>query len=162
MSEVKPHNRWLVWVGFLISLLLMIYPLSPQLQWFRPEWVALLVIYWTIKLPLQVSLTPIWLLGLFLDVLEGSLLGLHALALMGVVYVCLLTYQRFQNYVLWHQSLLVFVMVGIHQLVDNWVHSLSGSAAQSLIFLLPALISALAWPLLWIVLEQVRVRYRIT
>jgi rod shape-determining protein MreD len=162
MSLGKPNNRWVIWLGFVVALLLMVFPLSPSIQWLRPEWIALLVIYWIMVLPQQISLSALCAIGLFLDVLEGSLLGQHALALMGTAYVCLLSHQRLRNYVLWHQALVVFMMVGIHQLVDNWVHSLSGSAAQSLVFLMPALTSALMWPVLWLVLERWRVRYRVT
>jgi len=66
-----------------------------------------------------------------------------------------------RNYTLWHQTFFVFVIVGLHQLVDNWVHSLQGNAADSLVFLLPAFTSALIWPLVWLILERIRVSYRI-
>ena len=111
--------------------------------------------------PQQMSMLAFWAIGLLQDILEGSPLGLHALALMGVAYVCLLSYQRLRNYVLWHQALVVFVIVGVHQLVDNWVHSLSGAAADSLRFLWPAVVSGALWPLVWLLLERWRLRYQI-
>ncbi|BFM14945.1 rod shape-determining protein MreD [Maricurvus nonylphenolicus] len=163
MSLDKAHNRWVIWLGFFVGCLLTVFPLSAQMQWLRPEWIALLVIYWTLVMPLQISITLLWVVGLFLDILEGSLLGSHALALMAVVYVCLLSYQRLRNYVLWHQTVIVFMVVGIHQLIDNWVHSLTGSSASSpLVFLMPAFTSALVWPVVWLVLERFRVQYRVT
>lgn len=159
---VKAHNRFIIWLSFLVALLLMIFPLGRESGWLRPEFVPVLVIYWVLVMPQQSSLLFIWVLGCFQDLLEGVMLGQHAMALMVVAYVCLLSYQRMRNYTLWHQTFFVFVLVGLYQLVDNWVHSLQGHAAPNLVFLMPAFTSALMWPLLWILLEQLRVRYRIS
>jgi rod shape-determining protein MreD len=162
MELVKAHNRLVIWLSFLLALLLMIFPLPQEAAWFRPEFVPMLVVYWTLVMPQQSSMLFIWVLGCSQDMLEGGTLGQHAMALMVVAYVCLLTYQRMINYTLWQQTFFVFVLVGLYQLVDNWVHSLQGNAAHSLIFLLPAVTSAVIWPVLWLLLERLRYRYRIT
>ena len=54
------------------------------------------------------------------------------------------------------KSGLTFVLVGIHQLIAQWVQSLQGGGAASFVFMLPALTSALLWPLLMPVLRGVR------
>lgn len=159
---IRAHNRFIIWLSFLIALLLMIFPLGRESGWLRPEFVPMLVIYWVLVMPQQSSLLFIWGLGCCQDLLEGVMLGQHAMALMVVAYVCLLSYQRMRNYTLWHQTFFVFVLVGLYQLVDNWVHSLQGHAAQNLIFLMPAFTSALMWPLLWICLERIRISYRVS
>ncbi|NIB41848.1 rod shape-determining protein MreD [Pseudomaricurvus alkylphenolicus] len=162
MALVKAHNRWVILMSFLAALVAMSYPISTTGIWLRPELIPMLVIYWIMVLPQQSSILQIWCVGCIQDLLQGTPLGLHAMALMVVAYVCLLSYQRMRNYTIWHQTFFVFVIVGLHQLVDSWVHSLQGSAAQTLVFLLPAFTSALLWPLLWMVLERLRVGYRIT
>ncbi|MAZ89662.1 MAG: rod shape-determining protein MreD [Cellvibrionaceae bacterium] len=158
---VKSHNRYMILVTFFVALVLAIYPIGSTNGWLRPEFVPMLVIYWVMVMPQQSSIFSLWCLGCAQDLLEGVALGQHAMALMIVAYVCLLSYQRMRNYTLWHQTFFVFVIVGLHQLVDNWVHSLQGNAADSLVFLLPAFTSALIWPLVWLVLERIRVSYRI-
>lgn len=159
---VTAHNRHVIFLTYLIALLLMVVPIGWENNWLRPEFVPMLVIYWVMVLPQQSSLLLLWLLGCFQDLLEGAMLGQHAMALMIVAYVCLLSYQRIRNYTLWHQTFFVFVLVGLNQLVDNWVHSLQGSAAPTLVFLLPAFTSALIWPVVWTLLEFLRMRYRIS
>ncbi len=161
MNMVKSHNRYMILVTFFVALLLAIYPIGSTNGWLRPEFVPMLVIYWVMVMPQQSSIFSLWCLGCAQDLLEGVALGQHAMALMIVAYVCLLSYQRMRNYTLWHQTFFVFVIVGLHQLVDNWVHSLQGNAADSLVFLLPAFTSALIWPLVWLILERIRVSYRI-
>jgi len=161
VNMVKSHNRYMILVTFFVALVLAIYPIGSTNGWLRPEFVPMLVIYWVMVMPQQSSIFSLWCLGCAQDLLEGVALGQHAMALMIVAYVCLLSYQRMRNYTLWHQTFFVFVIVGLHQLVDNWVHSLQGNAADSLVFLLPAFTSALIWPLVWLVLERIRVSYRI-
>ncbi len=162
MSLIAAHNRWVIAVTFVIALLLMIVPLGWKSGWLRPELVAMLVIYWVLVLPQQSSMLLFWLLGCVQDLIEGVALGQHAMALMVVAYVCLLSYQRIRNYTLWYQAFYIFILVGLHQLVNNWVHSLHGSAAPSLAFLLPAVTSAMLWPALWLLLERLRQSFRIT
>lgn len=150
----------LVVLSFALALLLSIVPLPESWAWFRPEFVALLVIYWVMAMPEQLGVGLAFTVGLTQDVVESAILGQHALALLALAYVCMLSYQRIRNYALWQQSAWVFVLIGIHQLFWNWVHSLDGIAAQSLIFLAPALISALLWPFVLILMENLRLRTR--
>lgn len=144
------HNPKLgaVFISFLVASLIMLLPLPSGWAWVRPELVVLVVIYWTVTLPDHVGVGMAFLMGLVQDVLENALLGHHALALVALAYVCSLSYRRIRNFALWQQSAWVFVLVGIHQLLWNWGSTFSGRTADSLIFLLPALTSALLWPLI--------------
>lgn len=160
MEFQQKSNLSLVAVSFLLAMLLSILPLPIDWAWFRPEFVALLVIYWVMALPDRMGVGIAFAVGLVQDVVENATLGQHALALVAVAYVCVLSYQRIRNYALWQQSAWVFVLVGIHQLFWNWVHSLNGPAAQSLVFLVPALVSALLWPIVLIAMEALRLRTR--
>jgi rod shape-determining protein MreD len=161
MMEFQKNPRLGVLVlSFLLAMLLGVFPLPQGWAWFRPEFVALLVIYWVMTLPEQVGVGTAFAVGLVQDVVENAMLGQHALALVAVAYVCALSYQRIRNYALWQQSAWVFVLIGIHQLFWNWVHSLAGSAAQSLVFLMPALISALLWPAVLMIMAWACLRTR--
>jgi rod shape-determining protein MreD len=101
-------------------------------------------------------------LGLGLDVLEGAVLGQNAFALVMVSLLSLVLYQRLRVYSLSQQASVVFVLVGINQLVCQWVQNLEGAGARSLFFLLPAFSSALLWPVVLHVLRGLRRRYRVS
>lgn len=160
MEFQQNPNFGLLTISILLAMLLSILPLPDGWGWFRPEFVALLVIYWVMALPDHVGIGAAFVIGLVQDVVENVTFGQHGLALVAVAYVCVLSYQRIRNYALWQQSAWVFVLIGIHQLFWNWVHSLAGPAAQSLVFLLPALVSALVWPVVLILMEWLRIRTR--
>jgi rod shape-determining protein MreD len=141
---------------------LAVLPLPAWLQWGRPEWVALTLIYWCIALPQRVGIATGLLLGVGLDVLEGSLLGQNALALIAVALLSLILYQRLRVYSLWQQAGVVFMLVGINQLICQWVQNLEDIRALPRLFLLPAFSSALLWPVVLHILRGLRRRYRVS
>ena len=96
-----------------------------------------------------------------LDVLEGAVMGQNALALMVVVALSLVLYQRLRVYSLGQQAGVVFILVAINQLICQWVQNLEGIGAGTLSFLLPAVSSALLWPVVFHLLRGLRRRYRV-
>lgn len=162
VALVKPHNRWIITASYLLALLLSVFPLFYEARWLRPEFLALFVVFWAIRLPQQLSLLWVLVAGCWLDVLEGVVLGQHALALVLVAYLALLTHKRMQHYVSWQQMLVVMAIIAIHQLLDNWIHSFQGGAAANFDFLMPAFISGLLWPLIRVGLDRLRSQFRVT
>ena len=126
-----------------------------------PKWTALIVIFWVVMLPHRIGITVSWFVGLFLDLLEGNLLGQNALALSVISYVLLILYQRMRMYALWQQSGVVFVLVGFYQLLCYWVLGISGVAFDNMYFFTPALMTALCWPVVWVVLNRVSLVFNV-
>jgi len=160
-----PHhwNSYLVILAsFAVAFVLAVYPLPMEWRWWRPEFVLLVAIFWISVFPLTISLFFLCFLGLFQDLLEGVPFGQHSLSLVIVSYICILSYQRVRNFALWKESCWVFVLVGLAQLPDNWVQSMTGRPLAGLLFLAPAFSSALIWPLLRMLLDRISRHYRIT
>ena len=140
----------------LAALALSIYPLPMWLMPARPDWLALLVVYWVVRNPGGFGIGWAWLLGLLLDGVEGGVLGKHAFALSVVAYASLAIRPRLILYTLPQQMALVFVLVGIDQLLCHWVQNLTGRSTPSLMFLMASLTSALCWPLLAVTTGRLR------
>ena len=162
MVEQGPHGYLAIALSFLIALVLAVLPLPQWLLWGRPEWVALVLVYWVIALPHRVGLITALVLGLVLDVLEGAVMGQNAFALVVVATLALTLYQRLRVFSLWQQAGVVFVLIGIHQMLCQWVQNLQGAGAVTLLFLLPAFSSALLWPFVLHSLRGVRRHYRVS
>jgi len=158
---MEAHNRWFILFTFVVGLLLSVMPLPLDWQWFRPAFSALLVIFWTTRMPQDLGVGVAWVVGLVEDIITGATLGAHALSLAVLAYFSLLTYQRTRAFNPGQQLMWVFVLVGINQLLDNWVHSLSGKSVPGLVFLWPALTTALLWPLVTPWLQQVAGRLQV-
>jgi rod shape-determining protein MreD len=159
--EQGPHGYWVILATFLVAYVLAVVPLPQWLLWGRPEWVALALIYWSIALPHRVGMVTALLLGVGLDVLEGAVIGQNAFALVVVAMLSFTLYQRLRVFSLWQQAGVVFVLVGINQLICQWVQNLEGVGARSLFFLLPAFSSALLWPVILHYLRGLRRHYHV-
>ena len=159
----RHHGGWIITVTFLLAALLTVLPLPEWMESYRPEWVALVVIYWVMALPDRLGLFTAWVSGFFLDVVEGSLLGMNALALALVAYLALSLYQRMRMFTAVQQSSTVLILVGIHQLLSFWVLTAnSQNTAPNLIFMISALSSAIVWPFVFLGLRFLRRTFRIT
>ena len=162
MFQQGSHGYWLIVTSFLVAFVLAVLPLPQWLMWARPEWVALVLIYWAIALPHRVGILTALILGFMLDSLEGAVLGQNAFSLVVVALLCQTLYQRLRVFSVLQQAGTVFVVIGINQLVCQWVQNLEGVGSPSMLFLLSAVSSALLWPVVLHVLRRLRRHYWVT
>ena len=117
----------------------------------------MVLIYWAMALPYRVGIGSAWAAGLVLDVLEGSTLGVNALALVVVAYVALSLHLRMRMFSTLKQSGLVLALVGLNLMLCNWLQIVTGQTVSSnLMFLMAAVTSAVIWPSLFQLLRQIR------
>lgn len=160
---LSPGNAgWVIALSLVVAELFNVFPLPFWAQWGRPEMVALVLIYWVIAIPERVGIIVAWLVGLTQDIVEGAPLGQNALALAVLAYLALLLYQRLRMYTPLQQAGVIFMLVGLNQILCNWVQTLTGAVTPDMLFLLPALVSALIWPLLSEFLRLIRRAYAVT
>ena len=162
MVDPKANGRGIIAATLVIAILLSVIPLPEWARWARPEWVAMVLIYWVIALPHRIGIGSAFVTGLVLDVVEGSPLGENAFALAIVAYLALILYQRLRMYAFWQQSGIVFVLIGLNQLLCHWVQTLTAKVAPTMLFLLPALVSALLWPTVMLTLRRIRRQFAVT
>ncbi|PCJ38951.1 MAG: rod shape-determining protein MreD [Moraxellaceae bacterium] len=136
--------------AFFVAYLLAITTLPHLLEFLRPEWVALLVVYWVIAIPHRVGVIVAWFVGLFHDVLVGAVLGQHAMSLAILAYITFVLHMRIRVFPMWQQSLSVLLLVGVYLLSMLIIQRTVTLSHWTLWYWLPAVSSALVWP--WIVL----------
>jgi len=162
MVGPSANGRGIIAATIAIALWLSVIPLPDWARWARPEWVAMAMIYWVIALPHRVGVGVAFCVGLFLDFVEGSPVGQNAFALAIVGYLSLILYQRMRMYAPWQQSGIVFVLIGLNQLLCHWVQTLTTKVVPTMLFLLPALVSALLWPTVFVLLRKIRRQFAVT
>lgn len=158
------HSNSHAGAGFIIFSLLVAYVLSivPLPEWAnagRPAWVALVLIYWVIAQPHRVGVISGWLTGLMLDVLLGNVLGLHALALAIIAYTTYVLHMRIRVFPVWQQCLAILILVGIYMLVNLMIMRAVYMTAWTMLYWLPAVVSALMWPWVMLVLDVLQNRF---
>ncbi|MBM3202787.1 rod shape-determining protein MreD [Candidatus Woesearchaeota archaeon] len=162
MPTIKLRVFYVVSLSLILAMGLRIMPL-PKL-WFQanPDWVALVLLYWTMAIPERVGLGTVWLVGLLTDVLIGRVMGQHALAYTVSAYFGLRLYQRLRLYPLPQQSLWIMLFLLINQLLIFWTQSLGDTPAMNWVYWMPSLTGAMGWPLVLILLRRIRRYYGIS
>lgn len=125
------------------ALALTIVPLPAAVQPFRPDWVAVLLLYWSIRMPGRFGLVTGFFMGLALDALTGALLGQHALALVIVLYLSERFHLRIRAFPVSQLAGTAFVLLGLYRFVLFWVDGVTGPSDPGLERLAPVLSSAI-------------------
>ena len=160
MRERKASGTGAILVTILLAGLLAILPLPDALALGRPEWLTLVLIYWVIALPQRIGVFWGFGVGLFQDVLTGSVLGQHAIALAVVAYIALAVHKRLRVFPPLQQAVVVFLLIGTGSLLAYIVQNAVGRALLPPVWvLLPALVSALIWRPVFAVLRWTRRRF---
>jgi rod shape-determining protein MreD len=162
MSGVQHHHGGpTIVLSFIIALVLHMVVLPEWLAPLRPDWVALVLIYWCIALPDRVGVTVGWVSGLMLDVANGALLGQNALTLAIVAYLALRLHQRIRLFPLWQQSVSILLLVLLHLMLVLWIKGTIGQSTETWAYWLPAISSMLLWTPVFLTLRQLRRNYRV-
>ncbi len=150
----------LILISFFVAMVLAVFPMPELLNYVRPEWVAMTLIFWVLAMPTKSGILLGFCMGLLLDVLEGHTLGQSALAMGLLGYLCQVLYPRLRLYLPIQQSLMVFVLVGLYQLVNYWAESMLVGQTET-VLLSPALGSAVLWPIWHGILHWIRMSMRV-
>ncbi len=161
MTLMRHHGSWVIWASFIVALTLTMLPLPHWAELFRPEWVALALIYWCMALPERVGVGVGWSMGILLDVVKGTLLGQNALALTLIAYLTLRLHQRVRVFPLWQQALFVFILVALDQMLVLWIKGIIGQPPGTWLYWLPSLTSMLLWPWVFLILRDMRRQFQV-
>lgn len=141
----------------LLAMSLNILLLPSALKNLNPDWVLLVLIYWTLAIPEKIGVFNAWFVGIILDVLTGRLLGQHALAYALISFVCLKLHKRLRQYPLTQQSLFIFVSLLFSRTLVFWIENIQSSTEFTLIFWLPVFMGTLLWPIVFSALRCIRI-----
>lgn len=142
----RPRIGWAAFSTLFAAYALTIFPLPQVLESFRPDWVAMTVIFWIVSLPSWFGIGLAWLCGIVLDALVGTLLGQHAFALAVVAYIAFKFHRRIRVFPIWQETFAVFVVLTLYHLLLMWIEGTAGRDL-SLNYLSPVLTSVIIWPI---------------
>lgn len=153
------HNWMVIVSSIIVALMLSLLPMPEWAMWARPAWVLMVLIFWAMTLPHRVGVLTAWFTGLAVDLLNGSLLGAHALAYVLVIYLVLGMYTRLKMYPLMQQGFWVLFFVILYQFVMYCVQGFIGELPSSHLYWLSSLTTMLLWPWLFVLMRDCRRRF---
>lgn len=161
MSIEKHHGGWVIIASFLAAFMLSIVPLPIWAVEWRPDWVAMVLIYWCIALPQRVSVASGWFAGLIQDVLSNVLLGQHALSLSIVAFFSVQMHRQVRVFPIWQQAIFVALLIISSHFPEIWIRGMLEQQPLGWSFIFPAISSMLLWPWLFVLLRDLRRHYRV-
>jgi rod shape-determining protein MreD len=154
------ESRSLIFLSLVAAVLLSLLPLPEVLMPFKPYWVAMVVIYWSLETHGTISLGLAFLVGLVLDTLSGSLMGLHALSLVVMVFLVQRFRSRLRFFPPWQQALSVLGLLVNDRIILIWISVFLDEPLPTWKYWLPPLVGMALWPWLFLGLDRVRARVR--
>ncbi len=150
---------WLIGLSFILALILSIVSLPAWAQPWRPLWIPLVLAYWSMALPEHMRLSAVWALGLFVDILQGALLGTHAMGMMLFAYAVIFAHGRLRILPRAHQALSIGMYLLAYKTLEELISELLGRSQWNWAWWTPVLSSVLFWPMVFLLLRQLRRRY---
>ena len=158
MSNARALRQLPVLVTLLIAFMLMITPVPAAAEPFRPDWLALGLVFWAMTVPRSYSVGIAWLIGIVLDVAQGTLLGQHALALCVIVYITAKFHLLMRVFPLSQLTATVFALLALYQFLLFWINGVAGVTAPAVFYWGPVVSGTIVWPFLSIMLSGLRYR----
>ena len=151
-------GRLPVIMTIILSIMLMVMPLPDWAEPFRPDWVALTLIYWAMMMPRTWSVGSAWMVGIVVDVAQGTILGQHALALCFVVFVTVRFHLLMRVFPMQQLTATVFALLALYQFILFWINGAAGIDVPLSSYWGPVITSTLFWPVMMAFLSGIRMR----
>jgi rod shape-determining protein MreD len=158
MMREERVRRLPMLISALVALALAVIPLPAVLDQLRPDFLVLVVFYWSIESPRAGGLALAFFSGLALDVINGVVLGQHALALTLITAWATHLRLRLRVFSVLSQSLTIFMLLTLYQFILFWVDGATGNPVVNYRPLARARGGRGAWPILSATLSRMRER----
>ena len=160
MRSDRPSGTGVIIVSLLIAALLEVVPFPEAINWIRPEWMLLVLVYRVLALPRRIGVLWGFGVGLYYDVLVGATLGQWGLAFALGAYVMLAAYKRMRVFTSLQQCAVVFLLIGTVSLLAYSVQeSVGRTSYPPYTILYASFTSALFWRPVCAVLRWVQLRF---
>jgi len=145
---------WASILSLVATLALASVPLPDMIAPLRPDWVAVVLLYWSLMAPRHFSLMTAFWMGIALDTLTGALLGQNALALLVIVYLADKFHLRLRVFPLSQLAITVLLLLGLYEFILFWIDGMAGRTVPLIERWLPPLTGTLVWCAMYMLFDR--------
>jgi len=145
-----PANPVFIWGTLLLALLANMVPLG-RVPW-MPDFLALVLVFWSVHQPLRVGIGAAFFFGLSMDVHQSALLGQHALGYTVLSFFAITIHRRLLWFSVPSQAVQVLPLFAAAHAIELTVRMLAGGVFPGLGILLAPVVEAMLWPVVSVIL----------
>jgi rod shape-determining protein MreD len=138
----------LILISLILTFMLDILPFPSELIWLRPDFTLLVLIYWILQTPDRVGIGWAFFVGLFFDLLTGTLLGEHALVFVCIAYFLAKFHHQLRVSPSAQRLIVVVAWVIFYKVMILIVQHFVGQSVPVFLYLLSIFTSIVAWLLI--------------
>jgi rod shape-determining protein MreD len=150
---LRPVRPWFILLTIVLAFLGNLLPVAGFGQVLKPDFVALVLLYWCIQEPRYVGVGIAWLVGLLMDVGDATYFGQHALAYAVLAYGAEYFRRRVLRFPPWQQAAQVALLLLLCAGIVLVIRSMGGAPLPRWTYVVPSLVGALLWPLVSVMLQ---------
>jgi rod shape-determining protein MreD len=145
-----PANPFFIWGTLLVAMMANMLPVG-RIAW-APDFLALVLVFWSVHQPLRIGVVAAFAFGLAIDVHQASLLGQHALAYTTLSYFAITIHRRLLWFTVPSQAVQVLPLFVAAHAIEMGIRLLAGGSYPGPTVLLAPVIEAALWPVVSILL----------
>jgi rod shape-determining protein MreD len=148
-----PAKPWFVLFTLFCGLVANAMPVSGVVLLLKPDFLALVLLYWCIQEPRLIGVGIAWCVGLLMDVTDATVFGQHALSYAVLAYAAEYFRRRVLRFPLWQQAAQVAVLLLACSALVLVIRVVGGAPVPRWTYAVGPLFGALLWPLITVVLQ---------
>lgn len=139
-----PANKSWMLLTIFLSWVINITPLSAPL--WAPDYLALTLLFWSVREPRMFSMLTAFVFGVFMDVFDGTVLGQHSLAYVILCYGAIAMHRRIPWFTPIGQILHILPLFLGMQCIVLFIRLWLGGVFPGWSWFSESLVNALLWP----------------
>ena len=151
----------LIAISIFFALVMALMPLPISFEPYRPDWVLMVLMYWSLAVPHRLNIGTAWVVGLLIDLASGSPLGVNSLTYSVCIFITASKFQKIRNFSLWQQSILIALFLTLYHLMQFWLNHFLMGVYFSPHYMWPVLTGMLCWWWIFLILRKYRRHFRI-
>jgi rod shape-determining protein MreD len=145
-----PANPLFIWFTLILAMMANMLPVG-RIAW-MPDFLAVVLVFWSVHQPMRIGIIAAFLFGLAVDVHQASLLGQHALAYTTLSFFAITIHRRLLWFTVPSQAVQVLPLFAVAHAIELAIRMLAGGAFPGPWFLLAPVLEAALWPVVSVLL----------
>lgn len=145
-----PVNPLFMWASLFVALFINMAPLD-RIAW-APDFLALVIVFWSVYQPARIGMGAAFVFGLLMDVHQAAMLGQHALSYTMLSFFAIMIHRRLLWFPVASQALQVLPLFALSHLIELAIRMIGGGAFPGWSLFIAPVIEVALWPLVSVLL----------